>query len=317
MKRLLITSLILSSVVLTGCGMQNGTPIDAAKTFTQAQISGDSKIMNQIDHSGPLEFPAQYILNEAYKSGYNKCQISDFTFQQKSDSSVIVVGPKDKGINPVDLKFTKENGKYYFIGYGQVPSLKLDSAPYVNNMKIFINNTPITISGDSNVISPPPVNSSIEVRGSVLGISIDEKQAIDSNNDSAPINALITQAVAKHALDILYKFNLSWTKAANDKNPSEMDYFDPSCKLYKIFYNDMTSSNDKYVFHKISIDPESIVIDQNSITVNSNLIINSKSINWQFQLQQEPGKSEWWVTDIHTVETSVNDSSGKYTKEVS
>jgi hypothetical protein len=121
MKHILVISLILCSVGLAGCGINNDTPIDAAKTFTQAQISGDAKTMGDIDHSGPLEFPAQFVIDSAFKSGYNKYKLSDFSFKQDSDSNVIVVGPKDIGTGTYNLQFTKENGKYYFIGYGSVP----------------------------------------------------------------------------------------------------------------------------------------------------------------------------------------------------
>lgn len=116
MERMFIAStLVLSSLILAGCGINNSTVVDAAKTFTQAEISGDAKTLNQIDHSGPLEYPAQYVLDNASKAGYPKHKLSEFTFEQVGDDTVKVSGPKD--INPPTLKFVKENNKYYFIGY--------------------------------------------------------------------------------------------------------------------------------------------------------------------------------------------------------
>jgi len=100
-----------------GIGINNSTALDAAKTFTQAMISGDSKVMKEINHSSPLEYPAWSVLEDATLHGYSKHKISEFKFKldNKLDYVVHVNGPMDIGNH--SLQFTKENGKYYFSSY--------------------------------------------------------------------------------------------------------------------------------------------------------------------------------------------------------
>jgi hypothetical protein len=119
MKRI-ATGVLITVIALTlvGCGMNNSTVLDAAKTFTQAQINGDSKVIQEIDRSGPLAYPAQYVLSLASTSGYSKHNIDEFKFEQVNDTTANVLGPKD--IGDKSLSFVKENGKYYFDSMGGV-----------------------------------------------------------------------------------------------------------------------------------------------------------------------------------------------------
>ena len=119
MKRIVAGFLVgIVALTLTGCGMNNSTVLDAAKTFTQGEIDGDTKVINEIDHSSPSQYPPQYILSGASKAGYSKHKIDEFKFVQVDDATVNVLGPKD--IGDLQLSFIKENGKYFFDSKGEV-----------------------------------------------------------------------------------------------------------------------------------------------------------------------------------------------------
>lgn len=115
---LIVLFVCLLTISLAGCGIENSSSLEAAKIFTQAQIDGDKKVMEEINHSLPLTFPPQYVLSEASKNGYNKHKIAEFNFEQVNDTTINVYGPKD--IGNLSLSFVKEDGKYYFESMGKV-----------------------------------------------------------------------------------------------------------------------------------------------------------------------------------------------------
>jgi hypothetical protein len=103
-------------IALAGCGsgINNFTVTDAAKTFIQAEIDGNYKVINEINGSNPLEFTPQYLLSLASNNGYSKHKIGEFKFEQVDDITVNVFGPKD--IGDESLVFIKQNGQYFFNG---------------------------------------------------------------------------------------------------------------------------------------------------------------------------------------------------------
>ncbi|HEY8909699.1 MAG TPA: hypothetical protein VIM51_05400 [Desulfosporosinus sp.] len=128
------------ALTLVGCGINNSTVLDAAKTFTQAQIDGDSKVIQAIDHSSPLEFPAQFVLSNASKAGYSNHKIGEFKFEQVNDTTVNVFGPKDIASGSLSLSFIKEDGKFYFdnIGVERAPKpvpFKIDAKELLKDIQ--------------------------------------------------------------------------------------------------------------------------------------------------------------------------------------
>lgn len=103
--------LVLFAVTRCG-GMNNGTPMDAAKVLIQACIDGDSKLMSKINHSSPLAYPPQFLLERASDYKLYKYKMSDFTFTPAGDDAVVVTNKK-AGLNWKCI-FVKEKDGWYF-----------------------------------------------------------------------------------------------------------------------------------------------------------------------------------------------------------
>ncbi|KLU63711.1 hypothetical protein DEAC_c43720 [Desulfosporosinus acididurans] len=200
--------------------------------------------------------------------------------------------------------------------------LQLNSFNAIPNLQITLNDKPVTITGDNVLISPAPQNPALSVKGTVLGVPISEKGTIDPQ-DQNPIQTLVNQGIAKHAMDILDNFNVAATKALDDGTPSEMQGDDPNSaerKSYSDFITNNAASPNrvKDVFLKTVVDPNSVNIQDGKIYINDTEYYTRNSspntINWTYQLQQIPGKSEWWVEGNNQDYETVNDTTGKFTK---
>jgi hypothetical protein len=225
-------------------------------------------------------------------------------------------------INFLDqLNYIQDFGKYtYNLNLADFikSSLQLDSSPDISNPQILLNGKPIILTGNSTVISPAPTNPSLEIKGTVLGVAIDEKGTINPN-DPNPIETLVKQGVAKHALNILYDAALTWTKAYNDSTPSEMGDCDHNGSYYQSAAHDITSPhNDKEFLQKVSVDPTSVEIYHGSIAISDteyyHLSDRPPIADWRYLLQQQPGKSEWWIESSIQIYWPVKDPTGKFTK---
>lgn len=114
MKKALVVVLLLGLVLFaaTRCGgMNNDTPMDAAKVLIQACIDGDPKLMSKINHSSPLAYPPQFLLEQASERKLYKYKMSDFTFTPAGDA--VVVTNKKAGLNWT-CKFVREKDGWYF-----------------------------------------------------------------------------------------------------------------------------------------------------------------------------------------------------------
>jgi hypothetical protein len=69
-------------------------------------------------------------------------------------------------------------------------------------VQVLINNKPINIPSDGLNISPAPSTGTIELKGDVLGISIDEKETMNFKN--LDLTALMNRGIAKHDSSDIY-----------------------------------------------------------------------------------------------------------------
>lgn len=197
--------------------------------------------------------------------------------------------------------------------------LQITAMESVPDLQVFINDKPVTMNGDSVVISPAPIKPTLEVKGTVLGVKIDQKGTVN-DQDQNPVENLLKQGVAQHAMDILYDAALSWTKAYNEGNPSDMLNADPNGDYYKMASAQMTSvPTTKTILTKVMVDPNSVQINKDSILIQDSEYYTVDNVpntnNGSFSLQQVAGKTEWWIESQSSSYWSVSDPSGKFTKE--
>lgn len=111
---LVLTLLMLTVTISAGCGksLDNSTPEKAAKTFMQALINGDSKVLEELNMSSPLQYPTHLLLSMATEWELSKYSINDFTFEKVGNNVVRVKSAKAR----IDIKFemVQKDGKWYF-----------------------------------------------------------------------------------------------------------------------------------------------------------------------------------------------------------
>ncbi|KLU63712.1 hypothetical protein DEAC_c43730 [Desulfosporosinus acididurans] len=77
-------------------------------------------------------------------------------------------------------------------------SLNLVPPDNISNLQVLINNKPITIPSNGLTLSPAPTSGTIELKGDVSGVSIDEKETTDFQN--LDLTMLMNRGIAKHSL---------------------------------------------------------------------------------------------------------------------
>jgi hypothetical protein len=90
MKYFLLISTVL--VLLVGCGPK--TQVEVAQDFVNALIHGDEGMLNQLNKSGPLEFPTQFLMEDRAPKFADK-NIVDFTFKGDPQSGTVSYQYKD------------------------------------------------------------------------------------------------------------------------------------------------------------------------------------------------------------------------------
>lgn len=94
-------------------GASNSTPEGAAQTFINALTTGNTKAMEEINHSEAFLNPPQTCFETAQEWGWTGMNAkNDFTYEQENEYMVKVTCTKDQRV--VHIKLLKLNGKYYF-----------------------------------------------------------------------------------------------------------------------------------------------------------------------------------------------------------
>ncbi len=117
-KTIMILMGVAIVLMLTACGgVKNDSPMDAAETFMKSMVEGDSELNAEINHSNPLSFPPQYMIEKANEQGLVDKKLKDITFEEhESDSNIIVVSWENVEGETKDweLVFIKEKEGYFF-----------------------------------------------------------------------------------------------------------------------------------------------------------------------------------------------------------
>ncbi|KLU64171.1 hypothetical protein DEAC_c39860 [Desulfosporosinus acididurans] len=196
-------------------------------------------------------------------------------------------------------------------------NLTLNVPDSISNPQVLINSKAISIPNNGINISPAPSTGTLELKGTVLGVSIDEKEPFDTPN--IDLSNLMNKGIAKHALAVIYNAQSSEYKAYNDGNASELTNADPNGSYYTqnaSYINGFTAPPSKQVLQKVIVDPQSVQISNNTISIQDSEYSNNSSdaVNMTYSLQQGPSKKEWWVTQAFSSYQTVNDPTGNFTK---
>lgn len=109
----------IAGYLLTGCGgISNGTSMDAAKTFMSDVVQGDAKAMDQINHSSPLDYPTQHVIEIANNQNLVGKKLDDFKFEGIDDKTVKVSWKQGDQAREWKLHFLKEKDGYFFSSLG-------------------------------------------------------------------------------------------------------------------------------------------------------------------------------------------------------
>ena len=105
--------LILVSLI-SGGGVRQSTPIEAAQTFVQALITGDDAMMDAVNRSGPLCHPTFDLMAHTAPrfAGYS---LRDFTFTEKGNNIVVVAS--NDGVFLMGLEIVPVGKRFYFIDF--------------------------------------------------------------------------------------------------------------------------------------------------------------------------------------------------------
>ncbi|MNC27258.1 hypothetical protein D3C75_754250 [compost metagenome] len=181
--------------------------------------------------------------------------------------------------------------------------------PDVKGLTYQINGIPLEASQQEVVISPAPKEAKLQVTGKVLGKSIEESMTVDTSQFyQIKLSDALNKGVGKIAADVVYEAALSWAQASNAGDPAQLKAANPNGAYYKDVAGKMTKPADnKTTLVKVAVDPESIRIKDNQITVDaSEQYLNEKSTSffstdrssiasWSYTLEKMPDKDEWWV----------------------
>ncbi len=119
MKKRISLFIIVMLIVtaLTACGgVKQGTMEDTAKTFVQALIDGNEDVLNEINKSGPMNFPTHYLMSD-YAPEFADFKISDFSFDVNEEKEIVEIVKKGEEKAFKKLKISKIGDKYYFLGF--------------------------------------------------------------------------------------------------------------------------------------------------------------------------------------------------------
>ncbi|QSZ26709.1 zinc-ribbon domain-containing protein [Aceticella autotrophica] len=250
-------------------------------------------------------FPSSYKVDLAISNDFTKAdiktdiEIEDILYNSQKAYTYIY---------SIDLK-NLYNGK----------KLVLENPDNVSDLSIKLNGKQVGLNRNANTeIYPVPESLDLEVNATVLGVHISEKGKIDTSMDNNWVSEFIKRGVAKHALNILYNASVSWTKANNDGNPSELTDANPNGQYYTDAASHIESAPVKTQFIKVIVDPKSVRIDSDALYINDTEYYNDKNgqniANWTYKLQQIPNKQEWWILEDSSSFEKLNDNTGEFTK---
>ncbi|WGD92937.2 hypothetical protein P5629_01605 [Bacillus subtilis] len=115
MKKMAILLSIVLVLALAACGgPKHSTAMEAAKSFMTAVTDGDSDAIEELNHSNPMLYPTEQMINLANKNKMVGMDIDDFTFKQSEDDENTVTVTWNNGDSDWDLYFVKEDDGYYF-----------------------------------------------------------------------------------------------------------------------------------------------------------------------------------------------------------
>ncbi|GAB6443401.1 hypothetical protein CON36_34645 [Bacillus cereus] len=121
MKKRVILPFLLAAGLLGACGVNNDTPEEAAKTMMKGLTSGDTEIVNEVNHSDAMSFPTSHMIDLANDYGIvDKMDEGDFKYEVKEKKPNIVhVTSTKEGIKcEWNMRFKKEKDGYFFTGLG-------------------------------------------------------------------------------------------------------------------------------------------------------------------------------------------------------
>ena len=115
---------LVAVLAFTGCGsgINNATPEAAATSLVKAMIAGDSSAIDALNRSGPIDCPTTRLLEDATEWKMVGANIADYEIVDKRNL-VFLVRNKKNGKEITRLRFAVVNGRYYFTGYDNTPSV--------------------------------------------------------------------------------------------------------------------------------------------------------------------------------------------------
>jgi hypothetical protein len=222
-----------------------------------------------------------------------EAEISNSYASETTSGSVDLIATKSRTLTPANNLKTKMS---IFM-------------PQANNLTYLLNGKPLEASQQNVMISPAPKEAKLQLTGKILGKTIEESITIDTaQSPQINLSDALNKGVSKIAVDVIYDAALSWTKADNAGDTSLLRAADPDGSYYLDAVSNITKPSDnKTTLIKVAVDPKSIRIKDNLITIdasehylkenNTYWFSNDKNsiASWNYTLQKVPDKDEAWI----------------------